>query len=97
MASNYDYSFVGSIFGDLRKSPHAGTTRVPCIGPGRGSSEQDGVWDLKGKVQSYENMCVVDGVIMLANLGLDPEITMTTLAEYISATFPEKSNLSPRG
>ncbi|NQV30626.1 MAG: hypothetical protein HQ508_07050 [Candidatus Marinimicrobia bacterium] len=97
MASNYDYSFVCSSFGELRKSSHAGTTRVPCTDGGWGSLEQDGVWNLKGKVQSYENMVVVNGFIMQANLDLDPDLSMTTLAEYISATFPEKSGLSPRG
>ncbi|MCF7921389.1 MAG: GMC family oxidoreductase [Candidatus Marinimicrobia bacterium] len=55
-----------------------------------GKTEQDGVCDFKGKVHGYENMWVVDGSVIPANLGVNPSLTITAVAEYIL------SNISPK-
>ena len=62
-----------------------------------GSSEQDGVCDFKGKVHGYDNMYVVDGSVIPANLGVNPSLTITALAEHILSNFPEKSNTTAHG
>jgi len=55
-----------------------------------GNTEQEGVCDFKGKVHGYENMYVVDGSVIPANLGVNPSLTITALAEYILSKIPQK-------
>ena len=50
-----------------------------------------GVIDFSGKVHGYDNLYVVDGSIVPANLGVNPSLTITALAEYIMDQFPEKT------
>jgi len=49
-----------------------------------------GVINFSGKVHSYENLYIVDGSIIPANLGVNPSLTITALAEYIMDQLPEK-------
>lgn len=60
-----------------------------------GSTEQEGVCDFKGQVHGYENMYVTDGSVIPANLGVNPSLTITALAEFILSNIPEKAN-NPR-
>lgn len=46
-------------------------------------SPEKGVIDYKGKVHGYDNLYIVDGSIVPANLGVNPSLTITALAEYI--------------
>ena len=57
-----------------------------------GNTEQDGVCDFKGKVHGYNNMYVVDGSVIPANLGVNPSLTITAIAEYILSNFPKKTS-----
>ena len=54
-------------------------------------SPEKGVADFSGKVYGYENLYVVDGSLVPANLGVNPSLTITALAEYILDQFPEKT------
>ncbi|NQV38151.1 MAG: GMC family oxidoreductase [Candidatus Marinimicrobia bacterium] len=58
-----------------------------------GKSSEDSVIDYSGKVHGYENLHVIDGSVIPVNLGVNPSLTITALAEYIMDQFPEKDNL----
>ena len=51
-----------------------------------------GVIDFTGKIHGYDNLYVVDGSIVPANLGVNPSLTITALAEYIMDQFPAKDD-----
>jgi cholesterol oxidase len=57
-----------------------------------GSTGEEGVCDFDGSVHGYENMYVVDGSVIPANLGVNPSLTITALAEHIMAQFPAKTS-----
>jgi cholesterol oxidase len=46
-----------------------------------GLTKEDGVVDPDGKVFGYENFYVIDGSIIPANLGVNPSLTITAMAE----------------
>ena len=51
----------------------------------------EGVCDPQGRVFGYENMYVADGSIVPANLGVNPSLTITALAEYVMSGIESKS------
>jgi cholesterol oxidase len=53
-------------------------------------SSENGVIDFNGKIHGYKNLYVVDGSIVPANLGVNPSLTITALAEYIMNGINEK-------
>jgi cholesterol oxidase len=53
-------------------------------------SAENGVIDYSGKIHGYDNLYVVDGSIVPANLGVNPSLTITALAEYIMDQIPNK-------
>ena len=57
-------------------------------------SAEDGVVDFTGQLHGYPNLYVVDGSNVPANLGVNPALTITALAEYIMSHIPEKSERS---
>ncbi len=56
-----------------------------------GEDAHTGVVDKHGRVFGYDNMYIVDGSIMPANLGVNPSLTITALAEYILTHIPDNS------
>jgi cholesterol oxidase len=52
-----------------------------------GSPEQ-GVIDSQGRVFGYEGMYVMDGSMIGANLGVNPSLTITALAEHVCSRIP---------
>ena len=54
-------------------------------------SSELGVVDRNGKLHGYSNFYVVDGSIVPVNLGVNPSLTITALAEYVFSKFPFKS------
>ncbi len=55
-----------------------------------GTSPADGVIDARNRVFGYENLYVVDGSMIPANLGVNPSLTITALAEHAMSHVPLK-------
>lgn len=65
------------------------TTAHILSGAAMGPSPEEGVTDLYGRVHGYENLWVLDGSLIPANLGVNPSLTITALAEHaLSAVGP---------
>ena len=47
-----------------------------------GTTPEDGVIDARNRVFGYENLYVVDGSMIPANLGVNPSLTITAMAEH---------------
>jgi cholesterol oxidase len=56
------------------------------------ASAKDGVVDFSGQIHGYPNLYVVDGSNVPANLGVNPALTITAIAEYIMSHIPKKSD-----
>lgn len=62
-----------------------------CIGGCNiGKDAQSGVIDAQHRVFGYHNLLVVDGSAVGANLGVNPSLTITALAERAMAMIPPK-------
>lgn len=55
-----------------------------------GKNEKEGVVNQKFEVFNYPGMYVLDGSIIPCNLGVNPSLTITSLAEYAMSLIPEK-------
>ncbi len=53
-----------------------------------GSSAENGVIDEQCRVFGYEGLYVIDGSAIPANLGVNPSLTITALAEYAMSQIP---------
>ena len=53
-------------------------------------SPKEGVVDFSGKVHGYDNLFVIDGSVVPVNLGVNPSLTITALAEYFMDQMPVK-------
>jgi cholesterol oxidase len=56
-----------------------------------GKNASKGVVDFRGRIHSYSNLYVVDGSIVPVNLGVNPALTITALAEFIMSGVPNKT------
>ena len=56
-----------------------------------GHSPEDGVVDSNQRVFGYENLLVCDGAAVPANVGVNPSLTITALAEHAMSAVPPKS------
>jgi cholesterol oxidase len=54
------------------------------------ASPEKGVVDASGRIFEYDGLYVIDGSIIGANLGVNPALTITALAEHICAQIPAK-------
>ena len=52
------------------------------------ASAADGVIDARNRVFNYHNLYVVDGSMLAANLGVNPSLTITALAERAMSFIP---------
>ncbi|WP_228137335.1 GMC family oxidoreductase, partial [Acinetobacter sp. V2] len=57
------------------------------------SSPERGVVDGQNRVFNYKNLYVVDGSMLGANLGVNPSLTITALAERAMSYIPAKHTL----
>jgi cholesterol oxidase len=57
-----------------------------------GHSPEDGVVDSRQRVFGYENLLVCDGSAVPANVGVNPSLTITALAEHAMAHVPDAAN-----
>ena len=55
-----------------------------------GASKESGVIDDTCQVFNYPGMYVIDGSAIPCNLGVNPSLTITALAEYAMSLFPNK-------
>lgn len=55
-----------------------------------GRNKHEGVIDEHNKVFGYPNMYIVDGSMIPANLGVNPSLTITAMAEYAMSHIPSK-------
>jgi cholesterol oxidase len=61
-----------------------------------GHSPEDGVVDSRQRVFGYENLLVCDGSAVPANVGVNPSLTITALAEHAMSQLPPKDEAQPR-
>ncbi|HET7443095.1 MAG TPA: GMC family oxidoreductase [Solirubrobacterales bacterium] len=59
-----------------------------------GHSPEDGVVDARQRVFGYENLLVCDGAAIPANVGVNPSLTITALAEHAMSEIPPKGGES---
>jgi cholesterol oxidase len=57
-----------------------------------GETKTTGVVDFDGQVHGYPNLFVIDGSCIPANLGVNPSLTITALAEYLLSRFETKKS-----
>ncbi|MGV1047327.1 MAG: GMC oxidoreductase [Solirubrobacterales bacterium] len=60
-----------------------------------GHGPEDGVVDSRQRVFGYENLLVCDGAAVPANVGVNPSLTITALAEHAMAAVPAKDGAEP--
>ncbi len=55
-----------------------------------GKNSQTGVINKNNKVFNYQNMYVIDGSMISANIGVNPSLSITAIAEHAMAQIPQK-------
>ncbi len=60
-----------------------------------GHGPEDGVVDARQRVFGYENLLVCDGAAVPANVGVNPSLTITALAEHAMSQVPPKEGAEP--
>ena len=56
-----------------------------------GRDADDGVIDTNNRVFNYQGMWVIDGSMIGANLGVNPTLTITAMAERAMSKIPPKA------
>jgi cholesterol oxidase len=72
------------------------TTAHILGGAAIGHGPEDGVVDARQRVFGYENLLVCDGSAIPANVGVNPSLTITALAEHAMAEIPQKQGAQSR-
>jgi cholesterol oxidase len=67
---------------------NVGTTAHILGGAVMGESSETGVINEKNQVFGYPELYIVDGSMIPANLGVNPSLTITAMAEYAMSHFP---------
>jgi cholesterol oxidase len=57
-----------------------------------GETKKTGVVGFDGQVHGYPNLFVIDGSCIPANLGVNPSLTITAVAEYLLSRFKTKKS-----
>ena len=65
------------------------TTAHILGGATMGDSINNGVVNDKFEIFNYPGLYVIDGSVVPSNLGVNPSLTITALAEYAMSKFPE--------
>ncbi|HEY6324657.1 MAG TPA: GMC family oxidoreductase [Thermoanaerobaculia bacterium] len=66
------------------------TTAHILGGAAMASSPADGVIDSRNRVYGYDNLYVVDGSMIPGNLGVNPSLTITAMAEHAMSHVPSR-------
>ena len=72
------------------------TTAHILGGCGIGRDPDHGVIDSSGRVFGHDGLYVMDGSMIGANLGVNPSLTITALAEHVCSRIPAKGELGVR-
>ncbi len=67
---------------------NTGSTAHILGGCAIGSGPETGVINPNGEVYGHEGLYVMDGSVIGANLGVNPSLTITALAEHLCSRFP---------
>jgi cholesterol oxidase len=59
-----------------------------------GANADDGVVDPESRAYGYDDLYIVDGSIIPANLGVNPSLTITAMAEHAMSKMPKRSERS---
>jgi len=59
-----------------------------------GENDKKGVIDKNNNVFGYENMFIIDGAMISANIGVNPSLTITAIAERAMSNIPKKQLLN---
>lgn len=84
---------AGSTWGELFEIPMTAHFLGGCP---MGATAADGVIDAYHRVHGYLGLSVVDGSAVSANLGVNPALTITALAERAFSLWPNKGDRDPR-
>ena len=85
--------FAGGTVGDVFDIP---MTAHILGGATIGDSPERGVVDAYHRVFGYDGLHVVDGSAVPANLGVNPSLTITALAERAMSLWPNRGDADPR-
>lgn len=68
-------------------------TTAHCMGGcAMADTPERGVMDVHNRVFGYRNMLICDGSMLSANLGVNPSLTITALAEHAMTHVPDKAS-----
>lgn len=81
------------MYGDIVNKPATGHFIGGCA---LGDSPESGVVDPYQRLYGYDGLHVVDGSAIPANLGVNPALTITAMAERAVAMWPNNGDLDPR-
>ncbi|MFV0460360.1 MAG: GMC oxidoreductase [Actinomycetales bacterium] len=84
---------AGGTVGDLLNIPMTAHFLGGCS---VGASAADGVLDAYHRVHGHPGISVVDGAAVSANLGVNPSLTITALAERVFSLWPNNGEADPR-
>lgn len=84
---------MGSIFEATMDVP---TTAHIIGGCPIGATAEDGVVDPYQRVHGYPGLSIADGSIITANLGVNPSLSITAMAERAAALWPNRDEIDPR-
>ncbi|MGH3856429.1 MAG: GMC oxidoreductase, partial [Pseudonocardiaceae bacterium] len=93
LTAQYIGGTAGSTWGELFEIP---MTAHFLGGAPMGATAAEGVLDAYHRVHGYSGLSVVDGSAVSANLGVNPALTITALAERAFARWPNQGELDPR-
>ncbi len=84
---------AGGAWADLADIPMTGHFIGGCV---IGETAADGVVDPYHRMHGYPGLHVIDGSTITANLGVNPSLTITALAERAASLWPNKGQADPR-
>ncbi|MDQ4011082.1 MAG: GMC family oxidoreductase [Actinomycetota bacterium] len=93
LTARYIGGTAGSTWGELFEVPLTAHFLGGCP---MSATAEDGVLDPYHRVHGYPTLSVVDGSAVSANLGVNPALTITALAERAFALWPNKGDPDPR-
>ena len=59
-------------------------------GTTKDGKDTKGVIDAENRIFGYQNLFVIDGSMISANLGVNPSLTITAIAEHAMSLIPVK-------